>query len=217
MDPTPSKTPPVPSPASTTPDSVLQELDPLPALADTEAWSEPPTEDDLRTTVASLFWLLEPDASPERVVAVRRVIGLQGYTRAELSLVAQKAAFRRPYGKRGVHPDIIEDVVRESREQRALHDRRRTLTEADRQRLLGLPGVLPDRFRITGYTPRNEPLYRYCPDLPPAGAPATPLLAEAEAPRRLRNLSTEVESLGDLASHLPVDVMRRLACSGENE
>lgn len=171
----------------------------LPAIFDAEQWQRPATEEQLRTVVAGLFTLLEPTASPERVKATRETIALQRYSSAELALIAREVPFRKPYGPRGVHLDIIGDVVRESREAREALDPKRSLTEAEKAKVLALPDVDPRHFHVVGFDSKNNPLYRYAAHLGDAPAKAVPMLEEATPPKRLRDGGTGTFSLGDLA------------------
>jgi hypothetical protein len=181
------------------PDPTQENPSILPTLFDADGWRRPASEDELRTTVATLFTLLEPAASPERVKAVRETIGLKGYTSAELALIAREVPFRKPYGPRGVHLDLIGDVVEESRKDRNLIHPERLLSEADRLAALGLPGVDPAFFHVAGFDQRNRPVYRYAPHLGPAPNAPTPMLTEASQPKRLRDGTEGTFALGDLA------------------
>lgn len=156
----------------------------LPALppVTSPAWNEPATEREARYAAAWMLNVVEPQADPSRAALMGNLLASYGYTRAELYLAMRELPRRNNFGQ-GFRLDLVDEVIRAHRQMRGRL--RQALTVAQMQDLCATGEVDPDRFRICGYDDRNNPLFRYCPDLPAVPIRPAPEAATVEPPQAL--------------------------------
>lgn len=154
----------------------------LPSVTDEAAWGVPATVDDLTVAAEHLITACEPGASEARAMVLAKMLRTRDWTRAELLEAMLEVPFRNSYGE-GFRLDVMADVVKESRERRALL--RRKVTEAQMLDLCADPEVEPEHFACCGFTDANKPLYIYAPDTAPhKHAPKPDGEVEDDTPRR---------------------------------
>jgi len=167
-----------------------------------DVWQEPATPSDFQEAVPAMLTLVEPDASAARASAVTRYLERQGYTRAELILAVNEVPKRNNYGK-GFRLDIVEDVIREHRKDRARLQRE--VSEEEMHALVErYPEVRRDDFHCSGYAPGRDSTvrrYRYVPDRADAPAPDVPELPPA---------SDDVDVTSGVLAHLPERIKQRI-------
>lgn len=152
----------------------------LPSVLDRSAWEAPAEPDDFAVVSAFILSVKEPDAPRARVQLIARLIQMRRYTRAELLLLAQEAPFRSMYGKH-VNPEVLDEIVKDSRRHRTMLRRDVTAVEMTEICDASEGEIRPDQFGICGYgTGRdsNSPRFRYSPDNGPHRHAPTPLLPE---------------------------------------
>lgn len=152
-----------------------------PPLTGVEAWAEPAEPAEFAHVAAFVVSVCEPGASPARTATLTNLLMMQGYTRAELLLVARTAPQRPMYGDH-VRPDVLHQIVAESRDLRTRLARPVSYDEmvelCDRA-----PEVSPSDFGVCGYgTGRDadRPLFRYTPESGPHRHAPVPALADPE-------------------------------------
>lgn len=154
------------------------------------AWAEPAEPEEVEDVAAFLITAVEPGANDNRVKTLIRVVAMQGYTRAELLLGLRTLPVRNAYGQ-GFRPDLLDEIIRESRRVRAVvgdarDGKPRLLTE---RQMFDACQQYPEHFRpedfgISGYDRGDRPMYRYARKSGPHRHEPNPrLLEEAPADR----------------------------------
>lgn len=123
--------------------------------------------------------MVEPDADPARVSVLSRAIAGRGYSAAEVDLIREEAPFANHYGAH-LRLDVVDGIVNEHRRIRSMIAR--TLSGDEVAEVCGLDtSISPDDFACAGYDGRNNPLWRYAPDVA-ARARARGIVANPETP-----------------------------------
>ena len=150
-------------------------------MTDEGAWLVPATAEDVQAAASHLITACEPEASQGRSTVLAKMLRTRDWTRAEYLLAMREVPFRNDYGK-GFRLDVMADVIRESRELRALLTRK--VTEAQMMDLCADPEVEPEHFACCGFDAHNHPLYIYAPESGPHKHAPKAEPEEDDEPRR---------------------------------
>lgn len=115
----------------------------------------------MATTVSAICTLVEPGS--DRVGVLAQAITARGYSAAEIELIRREAPYANHYGPH-VRLDVIDTIVKDHRRVRSMLTR--ALSGDEVAEVCGLdPSITPDDFACANYDARNNPLWRYAPDV----------------------------------------------------
>ena len=119
----------------------------------------------MNTAISTVLALYQPEAQPEQIAVLTRLVSRRGYSRAELSYAVDELAFDETMHdklryKAPVTPADFERVIKSSREHRAALATPQRDTKV-RELLSKYPELVREKFKQCKFDEFNNPLFLY--------------------------------------------------------